>query len=113
MTSVIIIKPKKDEENNSSEPTKKEIKNNIDVIKLAVEITKIRKVTRGAVVMGCENQKQANKLKEEVKKDLSEKYIVQEPVKKKLKIKIFGFDKEDCCKRINYFEASEYSPARR
>jgi len=44
----------------------------------------------------CENVKQASKLKEEVTKDLGEKYIVQEPMKRKLKIKIFGVDKEDC-----------------
>ena len=63
--AVLIVKPKDDEVKNS-EDTKKEIKNKIYVAKLGVEITKMRKVTRGAVVVEYENKKQANKLKEEV-----------------------------------------------
>jgi len=93
--SVLIVKPKGEEDNNS-EDTKREIKNKIDVAKLGIGITEMRKVTRGAVVVRCENVKQASKLKEEVAKDLGEKYIVQEPMKRKLKLKIFGVDKEDC-----------------
>jgi len=38
----------------------------------------MRKVTRGAVVVGCETVKQASKLKEEIAKNLGEKYIIQE-----------------------------------
>lgn len=93
--SVIIVKPREEEENNSSEDTKKDIKSKIDISKLGVEITKMRKVTRGAVVVGCENKTQADKLKEEVMKDLGGKYIIQAPLKKKLKIKILDVDKED------------------
>jgi len=47
-------------------------------------------------VVRCENVKQASRLKEEVAKDLGKKYVVQEPMKRKLKMKIFGVDKEDC-----------------
>lgn len=72
---MVIVKPKGDEGNNS-EDTKREIKNKIDIAKLGIGITKMRKVTRGAVVVECENKKQANKLKEEVVKDLGEKYAV-------------------------------------
>jgi len=93
--SVLIVKPK-GEENSKSEDTKREIKNKIDVAKLGIGITEMRGVTRGAVVVRCENVKQASRLKEEVAKDLGEKYVVQEPIKRKLKIKIFGVDKEDC-----------------
>lgn len=94
--AVIIIKPKEAEEGNSSETTKKDIKNKIDISKLGVGITKLRKATRGAVVVGCESKLQADKLKEKVAEDLGEKYVVQEPKKRKLKIKIHDIDKEDC-----------------
>lgn len=46
----------------------------MDIIKLGVGITKMKKVTRGAVVIECENRGQAEKLKEEIKKNLGEKY---------------------------------------
>lgn len=92
--SVIIIKPKDDEE-KSSEVTKKDIKNKIHVSRLGVGITKIKKITRGDVVVGCENKQQADKLKEEVTKDLKVKYSIQAPKQKKLKVKIFDIDKKD------------------
>lgn len=93
--SVLIIKPKKDEEENNSEDTKRDIKKKIDVSKLGVGITKMKKVTRGAVVVGCENKSQAEILKDKVNKELGEKYVIQAPMKKKLKIKIFDVDQED------------------
>jgi len=90
----VIIKPK-GENAGSSEVTKKDIKNKIDVSILGVGITKMKKVTRGAVVVGCENKTQVEKLKEKVAKDLGEKYVIQAPMKRKLKIRIFDVDKED------------------
>lgn len=47
----------------------------IDITKLVVGITKMKKVTREAVVIECENRGQVEKLKEEVKKDTGEKYM--------------------------------------
>lgn len=61
-----------------------DIKSKIDISKLGVGITKLRKVTRGAVVVGCESKLQAVKLKEKMAKDLGEKYIVPEPKIRKL-----------------------------
>lgn len=104
--SVLIIKPKDDDDKNS-EVTKREIKNKIDVAKLGIGITKMRKVTRGAVVVGCEDKKQAKKLKEEVAKDLGEKYLVQEPRKRKLKVKIHGVDEEDCDNENDFWNKIE------
>lgn len=46
----------------------------IDITKL-VGITIMKKVTREAVVIECENRGQVEKLKEEVKKDTGEKYM--------------------------------------
>lgn len=93
--SILIIKPMKNEEVNSSEDTKRDIKKKIDVSKLGVGITKMKKVTRGAVVVGCENKSQAEILKNKVNKELGEKYVIQAPMKKKLKIKIFDVEQED------------------
>lgn len=80
---------------SSSEDTKRDIKNKIDITKLGVGINKMKKVTRGAVVVGCEDKRQADKFKKKVTKDLGEKYIIQTPKKRKLKIRIFHVDKEN------------------
>lgn len=101
--AVIIIKPK-GEDAGSSEVTKKDIKNKIDVSKLGVGITKMKKVTRGAVVVGCENKMQVEKLKEKVAKDLGEKYVIQVPMKRKLKIRIFDVEKEDSENEQEFWE---------
>lgn len=83
--SVIIIRPKTDEEGRSSEVTKWDMKSKIDIAKLGVGITKMKKITRGAVVVGCENRNLADKFKEKVAKDLGEKYSVQVPILRKRK----------------------------
>jgi len=94
--AVIIIKPLKEDDANSSEETKKDIKNKIDVTKLGLGITKMKKATKGAVVVGCENSDQAEILKEKVTSDMGEKYVIQAPKKKKRRIKIFDVEKDDC-----------------
>lgn len=101
--SVLVIKPKVGEENKSSEETKRDIKG-IDISKMGVGITKIKKVTRGAVVVGCEDGTQAEKLKQKVVKDLGEKYDIQVPKKRKPKIKIFDVDNEDCENEHSFWE---------
>jgi len=105
--AVIIIKPKEDEGEKSSETTKKDIKKKIDISKLGVGITKLRKVTRGAVMVGCESKLQAEKLKEKVAEDLGEKYVVKEPKKRKLKLKIFDVDREDCENEEDFWKKVE------
>jgi len=55
---------------SSSEVMKRDIKNKIDVSKLGVGITKMKQVTRGTVVVGCENKAQAEVLKEKLTNDL-------------------------------------------
>lgn len=104
--AVLIIKPKDGEEKNSSEDTKRDVRK-IDIFKIGVGITKMRKVTREAVVVGCENGIQAEKLKQEVVKDLGERYVVQAPRKRKPKIKIFDVDSEDCRNEQNLWEKIE------
>lgn len=97
--AVLIIKPRNEEEksksDDKSEMTKNDIKNNIEISKLGIGVTKMKKVTNGAVVVGCENKVQADKLKEKVEQDLGNRYVIHEPRKKKPKIKIYDVDKED------------------
>lgn len=47
-------------------------------------------------MVGCKSKLQPDKLKEKVTQCLGKKYEVMEPKKRKLKIKIFDIDKEDC-----------------
>lgn len=55
--AIISIKPVEESEANSSEMTKKDIKKTIDVSKLGVGITKMKKASGGAIVVGCEDKK--------------------------------------------------------
>ncbi|KMQ86760.1 hypothetical protein RF55_14183 [Lasius niger] len=61
--AVIIVRPR-EEDASSSENTKRDIKNQIDVSKMGVGITKMKKATNGAVVIGCENKTQIERLKD-------------------------------------------------
>lgn len=61
-------------ESNSSEETKRSIKDEIDIVKMGVGITKLKKAVKGAIVIGCENVVQANKLMDNVTKQLKKKY---------------------------------------
>jgi len=57
-SSSVIIKPKEKSDACSSDQTKRDIKNSIDVAKLGVGIIAMKKVTNGAVVIGCKNKNQ-------------------------------------------------------
>lgn len=46
------------------------LKKNFDISKLGVGITKMKKVTKGTVVIGYENKTQAEKLKNKVTNNL-------------------------------------------
>jgi len=105
--AVVIIKPVEETKATSSETTKKVIKTNIDVAKLGVGITKMKKASKGAVIIGCENKTQVEMLKSKVSDDLGEKYTVHDPKKKSVKIRIFDIDKEDCEKESELWQKIE------
>lgn len=104
--SVLVIKPKDGEENKLSEDIKRDVRK-IDITKLGVGITKMKKMTRGTVVIEYENRVQAEKLKKEVVKDLGRKYEIQVPKKRKPKVKMFDVDKEDCENEQIFWEKIE------
>jgi len=88
----IIVKPKMQQE---SEATKKLIKEKVDIKSMAMGITKLRKGSKGTVVMGCETGEEVKKLKETVQAKLGENYKVIESPQSKPKIKIINIDVEE------------------
>lgn len=90
--NIIIVKPKIQQE---SETTKKVIKERVDIKKMSMGITKLRKGREGAVILGCESGEEMGKLKDTVQSKLGESYKVTEPLKMKPKIKIINISEED------------------
>lgn len=90
--SVIIVKPKKQQE---SEMTKKLVKENINITDMAVGITKLRKGNNGTVILGCESKSEMEKLKVTVQNKLGKEYNIMEPKGAKPKIKVVNIDEEE------------------
>ena len=90
--NVIIVKPKMQQE---SEATKKLIKEKVDIKSMAMGITKLRKGSKGTVIMGCETGEEVKKLKETVQAKLGENYKVMESPQSKPKIKIINIGLEE------------------
>ncbi|XP_071580811.1 uncharacterized protein, partial [Temnothorax nylanderi] len=90
--NVIIVKPFKQQE---SETTKKLIKEKVDIKNLAVGITKLRKGSKGTVILGCENEKEMEKLKSTVRDKLGEDFKIMEPRRIEPKIKIINVGAEE------------------
>lgn len=53
-------------------------------------VTKMRTVVREAIAIRSKNKIQVDKLKKKNTKDLCQKYVIQAPRKRKLKIKIYN-----------------------
>lgn len=96
----IVIKPKIDQE---SEETKKIIKEKVDIKSLLLDITKVKKGSKGAIILGCETEREIKKidrierierLKETVQDKLGEKYETTELKKKKPRLKIINIGEE-------------------
>lgn len=90
--SILIIKPKMEQE---SEATKQVIKEKIDVTKLAVGITKLRKGGKGSVILGCESEGEVKKLKETICEKMGEDFEIMETRKIKPKIKVINVGEEE------------------
>ncbi|XP_077279855.1 uncharacterized protein LOC143907159 [Temnothorax americanus] len=90
--NILIIKPKVQQE---SEITKKTIKDKIDITKMEIGITKLRKGSKGTVILGCETEKEKDKLKTMVQAAMGEEVKVSEPQKGKPKIKIINVGGEE------------------
>lgn len=90
--NIIIIKPKIQQE---SETTKNVIKEKVDIKKMSMGITKLRKGREGTVIMGCETGEEMMKLRDTMQTKLGENYSVTESLQIKPKIKIINMSEEE------------------
>ncbi|XP_024947096.1 uncharacterized protein LOC112495307, partial [Cephus cinctus] len=91
---VIIVKPKLQQE---SEATKRAIKEKVDIKNMAMGITKLKKGSKGTVILGCESGGEIEVLKAEaeVKNKMGEGFKVTESTQMKPKIKIVNIEEEE------------------
>ncbi|XP_029177728.1 uncharacterized protein LOC114945635 [Nylanderia fulva] len=87
--NIIIVQPKREQE---SETTKKLVKEKIDIKKLEVGISKLKKGNKGSIILGCESEGEMEKLRDTVREKLGDDFKVTEPkgVKPKIKAVIVG-----------------------
>lgn len=90
--NIIIVKPKMQQE---SEETKKLIKEKVDIKNMAMGITKLKKGSKGTVMIGCETGEEMEKLKVTVQDKLGEKFKVTESLRMKPKIKIVSIGEDE------------------
>ncbi|XP_077255138.1 uncharacterized protein LOC143893519 [Temnothorax americanus] len=90
--NILIIKPKVQQD---SEITKKIIKDKINITKMEIGITKLRKGSKGTVILGYETEEEKDKLKTTVQTAMGEEVKVSEPQKRKPKIKIINVGGEE------------------
>lgn len=83
---VLVIKPKS--EGQTSTTTKEEVKRLIDPTE--IEISGLKNVSNGGIVIECKNEQAVAKLREEAHSKLGDKYNVNEPKKRKPYVKIIG-----------------------
>lgn len=90
--SILIVKPKKEQE---SETTRKIVKEKVNIKDLAVGITKLRKGGKGSVILGCESEREIKQLKDTVSEKLGKDFEIMEPKKIKPKLKVLNVDEDE------------------
>lgn len=88
---VIIVKLKIEQE---SEATKKSIKEKINIKSMDVGISRLKKCSKGTVILSCETEKEIEKLKVAVQENMGEGFKVTESSQVKPKIKIVNVEEE-------------------
>lgn len=83
---VLVIKPKV--EGQSSTATKNDLKRLVDPTE--IEISGLKSVSNGGIVVECKNAQAISKLKKEAQSKLGESYNINEPKKRRPSIKIIG-----------------------
>ncbi|XP_023312125.1 uncharacterized protein LOC111692378 [Anoplophora glabripennis] len=89
---VLIVKPK---EVQSSDKTKKEIKEKIDPSRLGAGVAGLREAHRGQVVIRCGNEEAREKIQNKICEEMSGDYDIRKPNLKYPRIKIIGVNEED------------------
>lgn len=88
--AVMIVKPKSQQ---LSSVTKRDIRQKVDPLEISV--SKFRQVSKGGVVIGCDNEDETEKLKNEITEKLGDKYEVVVPKLKKPKLRIVNVNSDD------------------
>lgn len=88
---VLIVKPTLECE---SKETKKNLEKKLNKIPLNIGIAGMREAKNGSVVVKCKDNKEANKLRITIEKNLGEHFSSAVPSKRKPCIKIVGIEKE-------------------
>ena len=70
--SILIVQPKMEQE---SEATKKLVKEKVDIKKLEVGITKMKKGNKGSIILGCESEREMEKLRDTVREKLGDDFV--------------------------------------
>jgi len=90
--NILIVQPKREQE---SEVTKKMVKEKVDIKNLEVGITKLKKGNKGSIILGCESEREMEKLRETMREKLGEDFKVTEPRGSKPKLKIVNVGEEE------------------
>lgn len=89
---VLIVKPKVDQTSNI---TKEDIKQNVNPASLAVGVSGIKEISKGQVVIKCENEKDRDKIQNKIQEEMPNKYDITKPILKYPSLKIIGIHNED------------------
>jgi len=90
--NILIVQPMREQE---SETTKKMVKEKVDIKKLEVGITKLKKGNKGSIILGCESEREMVKLRDTVREKLGEDFKVTEPKGRKPKLKVVNVGEEE------------------
>lgn len=89
--AVLIVKPTTKCE---SKQTKKDLQDCLDRVSLDIGINRVSEAKNGAVIVKCRDKEDANKLKTNLEKNMSQQFSTAIPEKRKPCIKIVGIERE-------------------
>lgn len=99
--SMVIIKPKNSEQPNAQ--TKSDIMNNLNPIDLNIHVSKVKNLSNGGILIGCNSSSGADKLKQVAKVKLSTDYNVKDASRGSYRLKIVGMIEEYTAAQIVKF----------
>lgn len=89
---VLLVKPKADQESNL---TKNDVRQAINPVEIGVNVSMIKQVSKGAIVIGCENTEERNLLQTKISEKMHAKYNVEIPSLKKPRLRIANINNDD------------------
>lgn len=90
--SSVVIKPKDDKQTNAA--TKRELLHNINPVTSNLNVSKVKHIKGGGVVVSCPTKEAADRLTREAADKLSQKYTIQEAKSINPRIRVVGMTEE-------------------